>query len=271
MPTGQEIMLRFYIEVARTAFRRQLIYRWANLAGLLTNAFFGAILSYVVIALFQARHSAGGYHLGDTLRYVWLVQAMIMPVLPFGWFDLMLTIRSGEVVADLSKPCDFYWYWFSREVGRDLYYVLFRGLPTYLIGMLLFGFGVPAAPGQWLAFAGSLALGATLGIAYRFLYNITAFWIIEGRAAGNMAAQAAFFFSGAIIPLAFFPPWLHAIAGWLPFNGLMNVPAEVFLGKVSNGALLFEIARQLAWVVVLTLGARAITAVATRRVVVQGG
>ena len=48
-------MLRFYIEVARTAFRRQLIYRWANLAGLLTNTFFGAVFSYVIIALYSAR------------------------------------------------------------------------------------------------------------------------------------------------------------------------------------------------------------------------
>jgi ABC-2 type transport system permease protein len=48
-------MMRFYIEVARTAFRRQLIYRWANLAGLLTNAFFGAVFSYVIIALYFAR------------------------------------------------------------------------------------------------------------------------------------------------------------------------------------------------------------------------
>ena len=37
-------MLRFYFEVARTAFRRQLIYRWANLAGLLTNVFWGVIM-----------------------------------------------------------------------------------------------------------------------------------------------------------------------------------------------------------------------------------
>jgi len=149
--------------------------------------------------------------------------------------------------------------------------VLFRGLPTYLLGMLLFGFGAPDAPGQWLLYAGSLALGAALGIAYRFLYNIVAFWIVEGRAAGGMAAQAALFFTGAIVPLAFFPPWLHAIADWLPFNGLMNVPAEVFLGKATGGGLAFELARQAAWVVLLTLGARAITGVATRRVVAQGG
>jgi hypothetical protein len=44
-------MLRFYFEVARTAYRRQLIYRWANLAGLCTNVFFCIVLSSVIIAL----------------------------------------------------------------------------------------------------------------------------------------------------------------------------------------------------------------------------
>ena len=87
-------ILRFYIEVARTACRRQLIYRWANLAGLCTNAFFAAIGSYVVVALFQARTSAGGYHLAETVQYIWLLQALTMPILPFGWMDLMLTIRT---------------------------------------------------------------------------------------------------------------------------------------------------------------------------------
>ncbi|TMB83880.1 MAG: ABC transporter permease, partial [Chloroflexi bacterium] len=80
-------MLRFYIEVARTAFRRQLIYRWANLAGLLTNIFFGIIFSYVIIALFHARPSVAGFDVRDTLRYTWLVQAMVMIVMTFGWYD----------------------------------------------------------------------------------------------------------------------------------------------------------------------------------------
>ena len=69
-------MLQFYVEVARTAFRRQLIYNWANLAGLLTNIVFGVIFSYVMIALYQVKHLAGGYDLNDALRYVWLVQAL---------------------------------------------------------------------------------------------------------------------------------------------------------------------------------------------------
>jgi ABC-2 type transport system permease protein len=264
-------MLRFYVEVARAAYRRQLIYRWANIAGLLTNVFFGAIVSYVYIALFQARPHAAGYDVQDALTYIWVVQAMIMVVLPFGWYDLMLTIRSGEVVTDLSKPCDFYWYWFSREAGRDLYYFVFRLVPTYLGGILLFGIGLPKQWEVWLVYAASLMLGAVLGIALRFLYNILAFWILDARAAAAMTGVIALFFTGSYVPLAFFPPWLRGIAEWLPFSGLMNVPAEVFLGKLNGLDLALNLARQGLWVVTLTLAARLLAAIAQRRVVTQGG
>ena len=264
-------MLRFYFEVARTAFRRQLIYRWANLAGLLTNVFFAILFSYFILALYHARRITGGYDVQDALSYTWLVQAMIMFVLPFGWYDLMNTIRSGEVVADLSKPCDFYGYWLSRELGRDCYFVLFRAIPTYVIGMLLFGLYVPGAWHVWLLYLLIIPIGALLGIAYRFLYNIVAFWIIEARAVAVLAGTIALFFTGSYLPLAFFPPWLHLLADWLPFNGLLNVPAEVFLGKLQGSALALEAVRQLGWLVVLTLFARWLSAVAVKRVIVQGG
>lgn len=264
-------MLRFYFEVARTAFRRQLIYRWANLAGLLTNAFWGAILSYVMLALFQARHVAAGYNVQDALRYIWLMQSMTMVVLTFGWYDLMLTIRSGEVVADLSKPCDFYWYWFSREMGRAGYYLLFRGVPTYLMGVVFFGIGVLADWRLWLLYLTSLLLGAMMGVAYRLLYNIFAFWIIEARAVGVLIANMALFFTGSYVPVPFFPAWLRVVTAWLPFNGFMNVPASIFNGKLTGGALLFELGRQAFWVVALTLLVRTLALIATRRVIVQGG
>lgn len=264
-------MLRFYIEVARTAFRRQLIYRWANIAGLLTNIVFGIIFSYVMIALYQVRSSAGGYDLNDAMRYVWLVQSMVMVVLTFGWYDLMLTIRSGEVVSDLSKPCDFYWYWCSREIGRSCYYLLYRGLPTYVAGMLLFRFGTPLTWQLWPLFLLSLSLGAMSGIAYRVLFNMAAFWLLEARAVGTLATVIALIFTGNYVPLPFFPGWLRAIADWLPFSGLMSLPAQIFLGKLTGIDLLLEFLRQLGWLIALTLFVRFITAQATRRVVVQGG
>lgn len=264
-------MFRFYFEVARTAFRRQAIYRWANLAGLITNIFFCIIFSYVIIALFHARPVVSGFGLVDSLRYTWIVQAMLMVVIPFGWLDLMLTIRTGEVVMDLSKPCDFYWYWFSREMGRNGYYLLFRAIPIYLAGMLLFSLGAPTSGSAWLGFGLTFLLATMLGIAYRFLYNIVAFWIVEARSTVTLAQVAALFFTGSYIPIPFLPAWLRSITAWLPFNGLMNLPSQILLGKITEGALWFEFARQLGWVVILTCSCLLLTRVATRRVVAQGG
>jgi ABC-2 type transport system permease protein len=264
-------VLRFYVEVARTAFRRQLIYRWANLAGLLTNIFFGAVFSYVIIALYHARPIAAGYNVQDALRYVWLEQALLMVVIPFGWYDLMLTIRTGAVVSDLSKPCDFYWYWFSREFGRSAYYLLLRGLPIYLAGMLLFGIGIPADWRQWPVFALSITLSTLVGIAYRYFFNLTAFWVVEARAVYTLGLTLAQFLTGSYVPLPFFPSWLLAIVTWLPFNAFMNIPTQMFIGNVSVTTLLFDLFLQFAWVIILTLSVRTLTTIAARRVIVQGG
>lgn len=96
-------MLRFYVEVARTAYRRQLIYRWANLAGLCTNVFFCVILSSVLIALYHARPAVGGYNLRDALSYSWATQAMIMTVVPFGWIT---RLHGGSEVAEQKAVDD---------------------------------------------------------------------------------------------------------------------------------------------------------------------
>lgn len=264
-------MLRFYFEVARTAYRRQLIYRWANIAGLITNIFFGVVFSYVFIALYHTRSNVSGYNVLDTLRYTWLIQATIMIVMPFGWQDLMLTIRSGEVVSDLSKPFSLYWYWFSREFGRSVYYFIFRAVPIYLAGMLLFSLGMPGEPIFWLVYALVLAIGAMLGIAFRFLCNISSFWIIEARAVITLSEITALFFAGSYVPLPLLPSWLRAITDWLPFRGFLSLPAEILLGKLDGVALWWGVGRQLLWLVVLTGLVLLITEIATRRVTAQGG
>jgi ABC-2 type transport system permease protein len=264
-------MWRFYAEVARAAFRRQLIYRWANVAGLLANIFFGIIFSSLIIALFRTRTTVASLDVRATLSYTWIVQAMMMVVMTFGWYELMQTIRSGEVVADLSKPLDLSWYWFSRELGRAAYYLVFRGIPTYLVGALLFRLWVPATWQTWLEFVAILAPATMLGVVFRYLYNIVAFWIIEARSAAIMATLAASFFGGSYIPVPFFPDWLRTLDAWLPFDGMLNLPAQAFLGRLPAPTLVVGIAGQVSWLVVLIVLARALTAQAFRRVVSQGG
>jgi len=52
---------------------------------------------------------------------------------------------------------------------------------------------------------------------------------------------------------------------------LINVPIQILLGKIPENALLFELGRQMLWVIIMTLIIRIVIAAAARRVVVQGG
>jgi ABC-2 type transport system permease protein len=116
-----------------------------------------------------------------------------------------------------------------------------------------------------------LPLSVLLGIGYRFIYNIVAFWLVEARAMVVLAASLALFFTGSFIPIPFFPVWLRVLTEWLPFNGLMNLPVEILLGKIAGRAMWLDIGIQAYWCMVLILSARMLTRVATQRVIVQGG
>ena len=120
---------RAYAALARMAFQRQLAYRFANLSGLLTNGFFGLLRAYVLIALFGARHAGrvAGYSVQDAITYTGLTQALIAYIALWGWWDLMRSIRTGEVASDLSRPLDFFWYWCAQDFGRAAAQLLVRG------------------------------------------------------------------------------------------------------------------------------------------------
>src|SRR3984893_11105810 len=112
--------MRLYWEVARRAVQRQLAYRTENLAGLVTNTFFGYVRAAVFLAAYQnqAGLSIGGYDVQAAVSYTWVTQAMIMIVALWGWWDVELTIRTGDVVSDLAKPFSYLGFWLARDLGR---------------------------------------------------------------------------------------------------------------------------------------------------------
>jgi viologen exporter family transport system permease protein len=263
--------MRVYIEVARCAFQQQLAYRTANLAGLATNAFWGALRSFLFLGLFQGRDVAAGWNVRDAIDYVWITQALIMPVYFWNWSEIANTIRSGDVVSDLAKPVDYYAFWLSRDAGRAVYHSLFRWLPTTLLGVLLFSVRLPADAGRWGCFFLSMMLAVWLSFGLRFLYNVAAFWLLDQRGVGALVSATALFLSGFLVPLNYFPDWAQDIVTWLPFAGMLQAPIEVLLGKLTGASLASALVFQAAWGLILLTANRLLLALAVRRVIIQGG
>jgi ABC-2 type transport system permease protein len=262
--------MRLYYEIAVRSFRRAATYRGAYVAGLLTNGFFGALLTYVYRAIFAAGGTVAGFTLEDAVSYTWCTQALIS--IGGAWLsgEIMQTIRSGEVITDLTRPWSFYGYWLSRTMGERAYNLLLRASLTYLIGVVLFGARLPR-PAEALAFAAALLIAMLVSFALNFIVSLSAFWLIEATGVLMLVSLLHGFFSGFLLPLNFFPPALAAIANVLPFRAITDLPARVFLGKIQGVGLLHTLLLQLGWAVTLTAIGLLLLRAAMRKVVIQGG
>ena len=263
--------MKLYFAIARQSFRRATAYRSAYVAGLLTNAFFGALRCFVFIALYGAGSSMAGFTLQDAISYTWVTQSLIS--IGAGWIDtrdLMGTIRSGDVVSDLMRPWSFYGYWLSRSLGERIFNLLIRASLTYLIGVLYFRAYIPA-PDEALAFAAAISLAMLVSFAFNFLINLTAFWLIDSGGVLLIANVVLQFFSGFLLPLAFFPAPLAALARLLPFQAITGLPAQVFLGQIKGVALVETLLLQAFWALALGGLAALMLRAALRKVVIQGG
>jgi len=263
--------MRLYWEVARRGLQRQLTYRTENLAGLVTNVFFGYLRAAVFVAVYQNAASLGGYDAQAAVSYMWLTQALIMIVALWGWWDVEDTIRTGDVVSDLAKPFVYLWFWLARDLGRAAYFVVFRAAPVLVAGQLLFGLSWPSSPGAWLVFILSVVLAWVVSFGWRFLLNVSAFWTTDARGLGALANAATLFLGGFVVPIRYFPDWLQPLLLALPFASITQTPADLFVERVRGTDIILPLFEQGAWAIALLALAQCATLLATRRVVIQGG
>jgi ABC-2 type transport system permease protein len=262
--------MRLDWEIAKRGWRRYAVYPWATVAGAFTNTIFGFLLAYILLAVYHHRTDVGGFDAADAVTYVWLSQSMIMTVYVFSWWELAWRIRDGSIVTDLLRPLDPQRYWLAFDLGRAPYHFLFRGLPPFVLGALVFDLRYPSVLDA-LAFVVSLALAVVVSFGFRFIYNSAAFWLLDYRGVVTLSTTIVVFFSGMAIPLRFMPPALRELCYALPFGSVIQTPIDIWLGKRTGAALAGVLALQAFWALALLGIGQLVLQRATRKVVVQGG
>lgn len=262
--------MRLYLEVARRTYRRIATYRGATVAGVFTNTVFGFLLAYVLLAVYEERANVGGFDATDAVTFTFVAQGLLMALGMFSDTEIADRIASGDVVIDLQRPFDHQAWWAGVSYGKAAYYVVFRGVPPFVVGAVAFHLRLPSVGGA-AAFVLSSLLAVGVAFGWRYLLQLSAFWLLDVRGANQLGWLAAQFLSGFFIPLVFFPGWAETAARALPFAAMLQVPVEIWLGKHVGWDLVRLLAGQVAWALALVLAGRAVMARAMRRVVVQGG
>ena len=117
-----------------------------------------------------------------------------------GDWELMDSVMSGQVAMDLVRPWDFFFYWLSRNVGRAVYFAIFRGLPLLVLSWAAFGIQLPSNWSIALLFLISLCLAMLVSSVLGFLVNFAAMWTTDARGLAGITGTLMWFFSGFVLP-----------------------------------------------------------------------
>ncbi|WP_239377142.1 ABC-2 family transporter protein [Frankia sp. Cj5] len=261
-----------YLTVTRCSARRYASYRAATAAGAFTNTVFGIIRAYVLLQVWSQRPGLGGYDTAGVVTFVFLGQALITSMALFGGgIELPERIRSGAVAVDLARPVNLQAWWLADDAGRGAVQLVVRGVPPMAVAAVLFDLRITSDPTIWGLFALSIMLGFLVSFGLRYLIALASFWLLDQRGLENAYTLCAVFFSGVSVPLAIMPAVLRATAQALPFAAMMQIPADIFLGKRTDTSLFTGLAFQVAWAAALFGIGGLLTAQATRKLVIQGG
>ncbi|RPI86403.1 MAG: ABC transporter permease [Chloroflexi bacterium] len=263
--------IRLFIELTKKALQRQMTYRAAIAAGVLTNLFFGLLRAAVLQALYVGRSEVAGITLPAAITYTGISQATIGIFAAFSWFAIIRSVYSGEVSSDLLKPMDYFTFWLAQDWGRSIIELLLRSLPIMLAYAVVFGITVPHTAVQWLALAAALWLGWLVSFAWRFLLNLSAFWTPNAIGVARFGFVLSWFMSGFLMPLRFFPDWFVQICYLTPFPHTVNTVVEIYLGLLSGPEILMALGGQALWAAVLIAAGQLVLQLGIRKLVIQGG
>jgi ABC-2 type transport system permease protein len=263
--------MRAFIELVRRSFRRQISYRAATLAGLVTNLFFGALRAAVMIALYGEEEVVAGVSLQGAVTYTGISQAIIGFLSFFGWYELMNTVYSGSIGSDLLKPMGFFDYWLAQDIGRAVAQFLLRTIPIMIGYAVLFDISYPNNFLQCLGVFTSLVFALLVSFSYRFLLNLASFWIPNVMGITRFGFVLLWFFSGFLMPLRFFPDWFTKICYLTPFPYMLNIVVDIYLGLIVEVEIIYALIAQCLWAMLLVLIGKLILRAGIRRLVILGG
>ena len=262
-----------YAAFTANAFQTRLAYRNQVWAGAFGDLVF--ILARIAIWISVFGAAAGSSVDGVTLPEMITYTLLAGPVLYWDYTRLLgevdEVIRTGDIAIYLLRPLHFPFYLLANHFGHFTFELLAMTLPVALIVGALFGLTPPASLFHALAFLAYWALSFMILFTLATLLGLAAFWLMTAQSLDWFLGSIMSLLSGVMVPLWFFPAWLAAIAGHLPFAWVSYYPAAVYLGKLDPGHALLYFAIGLVWLGLLLGGLTWLWSRARHRLVVQGG
>lgn len=244
-------MRRFFKLMALT-MQGRMYYRTSFLLNLVTPliVLLGQFLLWSSLYRLEGGATIGAYAPKDMYSYILIAFAVNNLLTWSSENTLSREIRSGMVVARRLRPVSFLSQSLADMCGNMVLQAAVNGAVVALAFLLFHRFlAMPTWPSV-LLFLPSLLLAMMLRMMLVSTFSLLCFFT-TGHLGLTWTRQALTdFFSGALIPIALFPPWLRAVSLASPFPLMLQVPLSVLLNQPLPMPLGLSFALQALWTLV---------------------
>jgi len=234
--------LRVLRAVAFVTYKEWAAYRTHSMVSIIVGpAYF--IVQYFIWSAVYGRAGAGsslhGIDLTRMLVYFGANALIGYLTMDFADWNLQMLVRTGKYLTFALRPLHHRFFALSQKLGHRLLGFLFEFLPCALVFLLLFR--VPLVPARPLWAAASIALSFLMTFYVNYSIGLSAFWFTRAEGVRSVFKLLQSVFSGALIPLVFFPEIVQRALFFLPFQYTLYVPSMVFTGAYALGGITMPI------------------------------
>ena len=248
--------MRSYFPVARATYMIGLVYRFGFLFGIVGNLVYLGVAYYLWKSIYRYADVIRGLTFNETFIYVAHGSAIFILLKTYADWIIHYEIREGAIAMYLTKPIDYQIYALFANFGALLMNLSAITVPTALVMLFVFKVNFVFGPGLFL-FPISLLLAFLISFSIDYFVGLIGFYSESVWGLSITKEIIVTVFSGALIPLQFFPDAIQRVLYWLPFQAIYHTPL-MMLTRPNQGLDVFlsMILVQLLWAGLLFLLAR---------------
>ena len=249
-------------------------YQWGRVASALSMLVARCALTYWLWrALYRSTSSSAGLNVRQATTYAMLgvLYVSFRNVNRWAARDTMTQhMLEGTIAYWFLRPVTPRRYYCIRACG-DLGYGACWAALSFAVCLSTGVIAPPASTAAGLAALATMALGLVILYYLQQLIDLACFWTVVNFQLVIMYEIVQNVLAGALIPLWFMPGWFVSFDSWLPFQGTLNIPLSLYIGRSPVSGLGRELAVQSCWIAALAVLTTLIWRRAAARVTVLGG
>lgn len=262
--------MKKYIAHVKMRIKNEFNYKVSTLAGIAVAIIQVYILYYIWKNVYDNTASMNGYSLDQMITYV-ILSSVIYSLIELGiTLKVADLVKTGDIVLWMVKPIGFIRTMLLDSAGSLLANIFTMAIPILVFSILSIGMYFQKDILTNLVFIISVILSIIISMYIDLIFGLLTFWTENGWGLRVIRQSMIKLFSGALIPISFFPETLRNICNVLPFKSLVEIPLNIYIFGV-NGDAAWCIANQFFWVIILSLAVKMMYKYIVLRLDVNGG